>query len=210
MHHLKSLFLLISICAVLGCGMSAQGDESAELSDYIRANYSKQEVRIPMRDGVTLFAAVYTPNDASPSNTYPILMSRTPYSSMPYGEDEFPERLGPAKEFARERYIFVSTDVRGRFMSEGEYDNMRPILENKTDEQTDATTETWDTVEWLVNNVPHNNGNVGIWGNSYPGFYTASGIVDTHPAIKAAQPSAPISDWFFDDMHHKEDILEHF
>ncbi len=202
MRRLNSLFLLLSLGVVFGCGQSPSGDESDDLGKYIRANYTKQEVRLPMRDGVTLFAAVYTPADASPENLYPILMIRTPYSSGPYGEDEFPDSIGPSKEFAKERYIFVKTDVRGRFMSEGEFDNMRPILEDKTGDQTDETTDTWDTVEWLVNNVANNNGNVGIWGNSYPGFYTASATVDTHPAIKAAQPSAPIADWFFDDMHH--------
>ena len=163
MQRPKFLFLLIILCVVLGCG-SVPADESGELAESIRDTYTKEEVRIPMRDGVTLFAAVYTPKDASPSKTYPILMTRTPYSCRPYGADAFPESLGPSKEFAGEGYIFVSTDVRGRFMSEGEFDNMRPVIENKSIE-TDETTDSWDTVEWLVKNVRNNNGKVGIWGN---------------------------------------------
>ena len=202
MRRLFFSLLCVVLLLNLGCGGSSQDVDPGDLAEYIRANYTKREVRIPMRDGVTLFAAVYTPADASPSHTYPILMTRTPYSSGPYGEDAFPEKLGPSVEFAAERYIFVSTDVRGRFMSEGEFVNMRPVIENKEPDDIDETTDTWDTVEWLVQNVANNNGKVGIWGNSYPGFYTATGIIDTHPAIKAAMPSAPIADWYFDDMHH--------
>ena len=202
MHRFSQILLVLFVVTISACGQSESPEAELDLEAYIAANFSKDEVRIEMRDGVTLHTAIYTPIDASESKTYPVLMIRTPYSSGPYGVDEYPKSLGPSKEFAREGYIFVSQDVRGRFMSEGEYDNMRPILEDKTPDQTDETTDTWDTVEWLVNNVPHNNGKVGIWGNSYPGFYTAVGIIDTHPAIKAAQPSAPIADWYFDDMHH--------
>lgn len=194
--------LILILVATVGCGPTDGPEVEFDLEAFIAANYTKEEVRITMRDGITLHTAVYTPLDASESRTYPILMTRTPYSSRPYGVDEFPASLGPSREFAREKYIFVTQDVRGRFMSEGEYDNMRPVLENKKVDQVDETTDTWDTVEWMVNNLPHNNGRVGIWGNSYPGFYTAVGIIDTHPAIKAAQPSAPIADWYFDDMHH--------
>jgi hypothetical protein len=192
--------LWIGLVALCGCGQSV--DDVPGLGRFIETSYSKREVRIPMRDGAQLHTAIYTPVDASHDTTYPILMTRTPYSSRPYGEGAFADRLGPSEEFAREGYIFVTQDVRGRFMSDGEFVNMRPIVVDRVPGETDETTDAWDTVEWLVRNVPFNNGRVGIWGNSYPGFYTAVGIVDSHPAIAAALPSAPIADWYFDDMHH--------
>ncbi len=200
MRRLTIHLLVTAVVAAAGCARPA--GEPPGLDRSIAADYSKREVRIPMRDGVLLHAAVYAPVDASDENTYPILLTRTPYSSRPYGPGRYPDRLGPSEEFAREGYIFVTQDVRGRFMSEGEFVNMRPVIEGKAADQTDETSDAWDTVEWLVRNVSHNNGRVGIWGNSYPGFYTAAGIVDSHPAIAAALPSAPIADWYFDDMHH--------
>lgn len=202
MRRFPVAMLLVGLWLGVGCGSAARdGVEVDDLAEFIRTAYDKQEVRIPMRDGVTLHAAVYTPRDASPTTTYPILLTRTPYSARPYGA-ELAERLGPSEEFARERYIFVTEDVRGRFMSEGEFVNMRPVVDDPGPGEIDERTDTWDTVEWLVENVPNNNGRVGIWGNSYPGFFTAVGIIDTHPAVRAAMPSAPIADWYFDDMHH--------
>jgi putative CocE/NonD family hydrolase len=202
MRRLRTLFLPVLFFLFVGGGAVA-ADADHDLAAFIRSHYTKYEVRIPMRDGVTLFAAVYVPSDASAERTYPILLTRTPYSAAPYGADRYPDTLGPSPEFAREGYIFVTEDVRGRFMSEGTFVNMRPILDGPKDGLTDESTDAWDTVDWLVHHVPSNNGKVGIWGNSYPGFYTATGIIDTHPAIKAALPSAPIADWFFDDMHHR-------
>lgn len=199
MRRSRLLCLILAVLPVAACRQAVVDD--ADLAAFICGAYDKREVRIPMRDGLTLHAAVYTPKDAGPSQTYPILLTRTPYSARPYGGGEYPEQLGPSEEFARERYIFVTEDVRGRFMSEGEYVNMRPVLDDPST-GTDERTDTWDTVEWLVGNLPHHNGRVGIWGNSYPGFYTAVGIIDTHPAVRAAMPSAPIADWYFDDMHH--------
>lgn len=173
-------------------------DSSAsETAEYIRAHYTKFEYRIPMRDGVELFTVAYVPNDASTENTYPMILARSPYSAGPYGIDRYPESFYMPEEVVREGFIFVEQDVRGRFLSEGEFVNMRPHG-GKISESTD----TWDTVEWIVTHLKFNNGRVGIWGNSYLGFYTSAGIIDTHPAIKAAMPSAPIADWYFDDMHH--------
>ncbi|GAB4243701.1 MAG: CocE/NonD family hydrolase [Acidobacteriota bacterium] len=167
----------------------------------IPAHYDKFEYRIPMRDGVRLFTAVYIPKDRS--RTYPILMTRTPYSVAPYGADHFPEKLGPSELFAPEGFIFVYQDVRGRFMSEGEFVNVRPYIRDKGPGDVDENTDTYDTVEWLLQNVPNHNGRVGIYGISYPGFYTAYGIIDGHPAIKAASPQAPVAEWFIgDDFHH--------
>lgn len=176
-----------------------QTDERAE---YIRANYTKSEVKIPMRDGVTLFTAIYAPNDIDPANVYPVLMTRTPYSVGPYGLSNYKTRLGPSPDFEKNKYIFVFQDVRGRYMSEGEFLNMRPHLRSKNSkEQVDESSDTYDTIEWIVRNVPRNNGRVGQWGISYPGFYSSAGAIDSHPALVAVSPQAPIADWFFDDFH---------
>jgi putative CocE/NonD family hydrolase len=171
-------------------------------ADWARAHYTKQEVMIPMRDGVRLFTAIYEPRDTS--HTYPILMTRTPYSVRPYGEDQYPTSLGPAPEFAEEAFIFVYQDVRGAFMSEGTYVNMRPVKESyRSAADIDETTDTYDTVEWLVKNVKNNNGKAGQYGISYPGFYTAAGMVHAHPALVAVSPQAPVTNWFGqDDFHH--------
>ena len=171
-------------------------------AEWIQDHYTKQEVQIPMRDGVKLFTAIYSPRDTS--HPYPMLMMRTPYSVRPYGADQFPAALGPAPEFAEDGYIFVNQDVRGAFMSEGEFVNMRPVKERYSGpSDIDETTDTYDTVAWLVKNVANNNGKVGQYGISYPGFYTAAGMVHAHPALVAVSPQAPVTDWFGqDDFHH--------
>jgi len=177
----------------------------------IKERYTKYEYRIPMRDGVRLFTAVYVPKDES--QKWPILMKRTPYSCDPYGVDNYPKDLGPSGHFSREGYIFVYQDVRGRWMSEGEFVNMRPHLpEKRSSKEIDESTDTYDTIEWLLKNVRNHNGKVGTWGISYPGFYVAAGMIDAHPALKAASPQAPINDWFVgDDFHHNGAIfLPHF
>ena len=165
---------------------------------FVKEDYSKSEFRIPMRDGAKLFISVYSPKDASVK--YPILLWRTPYSCNPYGPDKF-RRL--PKELAKEGFIFVYQDVRGKFMSDGDYVNMRPYIPNKTGKEFDEASDAYDTIEWLVNNIPNNNGKVGMFGISYPGFYAAMGTIDAHPALVAVSPQAPIADWFIDDdMHH--------
>lgn len=172
-----------------------------ELAAYVAANYTKRELRAPMRDGVELFTAVYTPKDTS--RTYPMLLRRTPYSCAPYGADRFPGALGPSAPFARAGYIFVYQDVRGAFMSGGEFVDVRPHRAVKTGPQDiDESTDTFDTIEYLLKEVPHHNGRVGLYGISYPGFYAAAGMIDAHPALRAVSPQAPIADWFFDDFHH--------
>lgn len=174
----------------------------AQRSDYIPANYIKHEYRIPMRDGKKLFTAVYAPRDTA--HPYPIMLNRTPYSVAPYGPDNYPSALGPSVELARDGFIFVYQDVRGRMMSEGEFVNMTPHKDiKKGPEDIDESSDTYNTIDWLVKNIPNNNGNVGMWGISYPGFYAASGMIDAHPALKAVSPQAPIADWFIgDDFHH--------
>ena len=167
-------------------------------AERIIARYTKTEVRIPMRDGVTLFAAVYAPRDQSKS--YPIMLKRSPYGSIPYGEDRYQPRIGPSAIMEDEGYIFVHQDVRGRWMSQGKYDNMRPHVPG--DAEIDESSDTYDTIEWLTKNVKGNSGKVGMWGVSYPGFYTAAALPEQHPALVACSPQAPISDFFFDDFHH--------
>ncbi len=169
---------------------------------YIPAEYEKFEYRIPMRDGKRLFTAVYVPKDLS--NTYPIMLTRTPYSVAPYGTESYPATLGPSEELATDGYIFAYQDVRGRMMSEGEFINMTPYKPSKSSSRdVDESTDAYDTIDWLINNIPNNNGKVGMWGISYPGFYSASGLINSHPALKAVSPQAPIADWFIgDDFHH--------
>jgi putative CocE/NonD family hydrolase len=178
------------------------GDHDSELAKFIRATYTKYEFQIPMRDGKRLFTSVYVPKDNSQS--YPILLNRTPYSVSPYGADNYKKSLGPSDVFAHSLYIFVYQDVRGRMMSEGNFVDMRPYVPNKNGPRdVDETSDAYDTIDWLVKNIPNNNGKVGIWGISYPGFYTAAGMIDAHPALKAVSPQAPIGDWFIgDDFHH--------
>jgi len=168
----------------------------------VKANYTKYEYRIPMRDGVRLFTCAYIPKDRSA--TYPILLCRTPYSVAPYGADAYKADIGPSPLFANDRYIIVYQDVRGRWMSEGEFVNMRPHLATKDGpKDVDESTDTYDTIDWLIKNLPNHNGRVGQWGISYPGFYTAAGMIDAHLALKAVSPQAPIADWFAgDDWHH--------
>jgi len=194
---MRRFSLMLVIFAVLFLAAGPVASEDADVAEYIRAYYTKFEYRIPMRDGVELFTVAYVPNDASEKNSYPMLLARSPYSVGPYGIDRYPESFYLPEEMVHEGFIFVEQDVRGRFMSDGEFVNMRPHAA-----EINESTDTYDTVEWLVTHLKHNNGKVGIWGNSYLGFYTSAGIIDSHPAIKAAMPSAPIADWYFDDMHH--------
>ncbi len=173
-----------------------------ELRDYIKSHYTKYEYQIPMRDGVKLFTSVYAPKDDS--QTYPILLSRTPYSVAPYGVDKYPDSLRPGSAYVKAGYIFVNQDVRGRWMSEGDYVNIRPHNPGKAGaKDIDESSDTFDTIDWLLKNVKGHNGKVGQWGISYPGFYTVCGMIDAHPAMKAASPQAPVTEWFIgDDWHH--------
>ncbi|MGO8775000.1 MAG: CocE/NonD family hydrolase, partial [Terracidiphilus sp.] len=149
----------------------AQRPTSSEAEEFVRAHYTKYEYRIPMRDGVHLFTAVYVPKaSAFPADPgpYPFLIDRTPYNVAPYGEDHFPAHLGPSDEFEKSGYIFVYQDVRGRWMSEGEFVEMRPHIDvKKSPKDVDESSDTYDTIEFLLKNVPDNNGKVGIWGISY-------------------------------------------
>lgn len=175
----------------------------------LRDRYEKREHYIPMRDGVRLFTAVYSPKDTSRS--YPILLNRTPYSISPYGEGEFPENLIGNESLEQAGYIFVKQDVRGRFQSEGVFENMRPHIARKSEpKDVDESSDTYDTIEWLLEHVANHNGKVGQSGISYPGFYSSAGMIDHHPALVAVSPQAPVADWYFDDFfHHGAFFLPH-
>jgi hypothetical protein len=203
----RALRVSVLLFTLLGWGappLPAQGAGAEAQAEGVRAHYAKREVLIPMRDGRKLFTAIYTPKDTR--RAYPILMQRTPYSVWPYGEEAFPEHLGPSPRFQAEGFIFVYQDVRGRMMSEGDFVNMRPqraVSGGAVDESTD----TFDTIEWLLKHVDGNNGRVGQWGISYPGFYSAVGALSGHPALKAVSPQAPIVDWFQGDDFHRNGAL---
>ena len=173
-----------------------------EDSAYIRDNYIKIERRIPMRDGVKLFTSIYIPKDNT--HKYPFILCRTPYSVAPYGETEFKHALGPSASFIREGYIFVYQDVRGKWESEGNFVDTRPYIPNKKGKKDiDESSDTYDTVDWLLKNIANNNGRVGVWGISYPGFYATQTLLSGHPAIMAVSPQAPVTDWFVgDDITH--------
>ena len=191
-----SIFSLVMLGLVF-CSAPTLGQDDAE----VKAAYTKVEQRIRMRDGVKLFTSIYSPRDTS--REYPIILNRTPYSVAPYGLDDYKTALGPSPLFQQERFIFVYQDVRGRLMSEGDYVNVRPHNANKSGTIVDESSDTYDTIDWLVKNVPNNNGRVGMWGISYPGFYVSMAIMEAHPALRAASPQAPIANWFLgDDFHH--------
>lgn len=193
----KLLFLLFVMTSTLGFSQA----------NSVQENFTKKEVYIPMRDGTKLFTIIYTPKDISKSNKYPFIMNRTCYSIAPYGETNFRKRLSPNKFIENEKYIFVFQDVRGRYMSEGTFTNMTPQVDHKTKKDVDESTDTYDTIDWLVKNVQNNNGKVGQYGTSYPGFYTAVGTLANHPALVASSPQAPISDFWFDDFLHNGAFL---
>jgi putative CocE/NonD family hydrolase len=195
-HRYVRIVYLILFGIAAPARLQAQGVEA------VKAKYTKYEHQIAMRDGVRLFTSVYVPKDTT--QRYPIMLSRTPYSVEPYGVDAYKSDLGPNALFGNEGYIVVYQDVRGRWMSEGEFVNMRPQRTHKASPtEIDESTDTFDTIDWLIKHIPNHNGRVGIWGISYPGFYTAAGMIDAHPALKAASPQAPVTDWFTgDDWHH--------
>ncbi|WP_299267441.1 CocE/NonD family hydrolase [uncultured Psychrosphaera sp.] len=195
--RLLGLFVLLTLA---GFTQAAETKKQDKRADYIRSHYAKYEYQIPMRDGIKLFTSVYIPYDKK--SEYPMMMQRTPYRVAPYGVDKYKTKLGPSEIFEKEGFIFVFQDVRGKFMSEGKYVNMRPQdAGDKGGKATDDATDTYDTIDWLVKNVPNNNGKVGMWGTSYPGYYTSVAAINSHKALKAISPQAPIADWFFDDFH---------
>ncbi|HXB95918.1 MAG TPA: CocE/NonD family hydrolase [Puia sp.] len=191
MHCLSKIVLLLFL---LPAACTAQDRRPS--TNYVKDNFDKQEVYIKMRDGKRLYTVIYTPKDHS--QRYPFLMERTPYSAGPY-DTNYKRSLGPNPRLMRDGYIFVYQDVRGRYLSEGEFQEMTPAGAGPTDESTDA----WDTIDWLLQHIANNNGRVGLWGISYPGFYASASLPNAHPAIKAVSPQAPVTDEFIgDDANH--------
>jgi putative CocE/NonD family hydrolase len=192
--------LIFFILTVVSLNVTAQMGIAGPDAEYIKTNYTKFEYQVPMRDGKKLFTSVYVPKDQS--RKYPFMVDRTCYSVAPYGE-ALKTSLGPSSQFVYDGYIFVYQDVRGRYMSEGIYEEMTPELEvHKTNKDVDEGTDTYDTIDWLLKNVANNNGKVGVWGISYPGFYTTTALLSRHPALVAASPQAPIADLWRDDGWH--------
>ncbi|MEP6679696.1 MAG: CocE/NonD family hydrolase, partial [Betaproteobacteria bacterium] len=188
--------------------------QSADVADsaFVREHYTKHEYRIAMRDGVRLFTIVYVPRDASPAKRYPIVLQRTPFSVAPYGPDAYARKLAPDRFMMREGYIVAYQDVRGRYMSEGTFENVRPLIADSIKARdrraVDEASDTYDTIDSLLTIVPEHNGKVGQWGISYPGFYAAMGAVSRHPALVASSPQAPVTDFFFEDLHQNGVLLQ--
>ncbi|MVZ62286.1 CocE/NonD family hydrolase [Sphingobacterium humi] len=187
------LGILLFCCQLL---FAQQGQDAS----YVPEHYTKKEVYIPMRDGTKLFTAIYEPKDKT--KPYPIMMIRTPYSVAPYGADKFRPVIGPSLEFAKDGYIFVYQDVRGKYKSEGLFVANRPYIKHKKKGDIDETTDTYDSIDWLMKHI-RSNKKVGIWGVSSPGFYASMALIDAHPNLTAVSPQAPVTDWFMgDDRHH--------
>jgi uncharacterized protein len=196
---MKKLHLVISLML---SGFTAISQSVSQDSAWFRDNYYKIEKAIPMRDGVKLFTSVYIPKDSS--EKHPILMERTPYNCAPYGENKYRDFWSNYNRYyLQEGYIMVIEDVRGRWMSEGKFVDVRPFIKDRKAGETDESTDAYDAIDWLVKNIPGNNGKVGVKGISYPGFYAGMAAASGHPALKAVSPQAPVTDWFQgDDFHH--------
>jgi putative CocE/NonD family hydrolase len=204
LRRLAALAVLVALAL-----SQARAQDTPPADAYVRANYTKYDHMVKMRDGVSLFTSVYLPKDRS--KTYPIMLVRTPYSVAPYGADQYRSVIGPSDHFMKDGFIVVYQDVRGRYLSEGEWVEVRPHNPKKGPKDIDESTDTWDTIDWLVKNLPANNGKVGMWGISYPAFYVNAGLIDAHPALVAASPQAPVTDYYLgdDSFHNGAFLLAH-
>ena len=161
-------------------------------------DYQRTDVMIPARDGIKLHAVILKPADIS--DPLPFLIQRTPYGCDGTTRESF---FGGRPELAREGYIYVCADIRGRYKSEGRFIMSRPLADHHNPKAVDESTDTWDTVDWLLKNVSENNGRAGFVGTSYPGFLAMMAGIDPHPAVKAISPQAPMIDvWMGDDFFH--------
>jgi putative CocE/NonD family hydrolase len=193
----------IKVLSILCCiSLFAKSQDNYEDTLFVKENYFKLDTVIKMRDGIKLYTVIYVPKDET--QTYPFLMARTPYSCAPYGVNNYSNKIGPDKNLEKEKYIFVYQDVRGRYMSEGVSLEVTPYLpDKKSTQDVDESSDTYDTVDWLLKNIKNNNGRVGLYGISYPGFYATASLPSAHPAIKAVSPQAPVTDEFIgDDVNH--------
>ena len=201
---MKKYFFVLLLSFVCITGLMAQNADSL----WVRDNYYKIERMLPMRDGIKLFTAFYIPKDSSVK--HPFLFNRTPYTCSPYGEDKFNPRLYESYwiNYLKEGYIIAIQDVRGQWMSEGTYVDVRPFNPNKKGTEFDEASDTYDAIDWMINNIPGNNKRVGVFGISYPGFYSTMAALSNHPALKAVSPQAPVTDWFIgDDFHHNGALM---
>ncbi len=195
---MKAIFFSVFLLLLMA---SCQGTNPDKTSENVQTGYTKMEQMIPMRDGIKLYTAIYIPNETK--EQYPFLIMRTPYGCAPYGEKNFRKKLGPSLLFKKEEYIYVYQDVRGRHMSEGDFEEMTPVKEMQKNKNTDESTDAFDTIDWLIKNIKNNNGKAGIYGISYPGFYATASLPNAHPALKAVSPQAPVTDEFVgDDVYH--------
>ena len=195
----KFLTYILLIITLISCTSETVIDQQ-----WLEQNYTKKEAMVQMRDSVSLYTSVYEPIGATDR---PVLIVRTPYSCAPYGSGWKGDLTEYMQEFLRNNYIIVFQDVRGRYMSEGEYLNIRPYIRQKANDETDEASDTYDTIEWILQNTD-NNGSVGVTGMSYPGFYATMAALSGHPALKAVSPQAPILDWFKgDDVHHNGALM---
>ncbi len=171
------------------------------VANFIKGNYNKLDTTITMHDGIKLYTILYIPKDQS--RQYPFLIERTPYSAGPYGKNNYSSRIGPNLQLIKEKYIFVLQDVRGRYMSEGHNLEVTPYISNKASKDADESSDTYETIDWLIKNISNNNGRAGMYGISYPGFYATASLPGAHPALKAVSPQAPVTDEFIgDDVNH--------
>jgi len=196
---MKKYFIISVLFLFLSLTLHAQNADSL----WVRDNYYKIERMVPMRDGNKLFTAFYIPKDSS--EKHPILFNRTPYTCQPYGEDKFNPRIYTTYwlNYLKEGYIIAIQDVRGKWMSEGDFVDIRPFNPNKKGTEFDEASDTYDAIDWMINNIPGNNKRVGVFGISYPGFYSTMAALSGHPALKAVSPQAPVTEWFLgDDFHH--------
>jgi len=194
---------LVILLLLTPLAIYAQNSNAAADSTWLVTHYTRRDVNIPMRDGIKLYTAIYEPK--AKDEQHPILMNRTCYSIAPYGDGTYKNFWSPGHymEYFRKGYIIVLQDVRGRYMSEGEFEDVRPFKENKKGKETDEASDTYDAIEWLLHHVANNNGKVGCWGISYPGYYATMAALSGHPALKAVSPQAPVTEWFLgDDFHH--------
>lgn len=215
----KPIVLSLLACLLLSANLQAQPCNGKLDPEWIKKNYHKREVMIPMRDGACLSTAIYEPLKPVKGGS-PVMMTRTPYGLKPYGPDEYASDLGTTyKNYVANGYIIVYQSVRGTYLSEGEYVNIRPVVSDNGchvgsiayDEDgnvvTDDASDSYDTIEWLLRNT-ENNGRVGIKGVSYPGYYSTIAAISCHPALRAASPQAPVTDWWIgDDFHHNGELM---
>ncbi len=188
----------LALVLFLSIHITAQEKDTYRIKDH----YNKTDTVIAMRDGIKLYTVIYSPKNDSLQ--YPILMERTPYSAAPYGSNNYNPEPAPNGDLLKEGYILVVQDVRGRYMSEGKNLEVTPyIVDKKNNKDVDESSDTYDTIDWLLKNIKNNNGRVGLYGISYPGFYATACLPGAHPAIKAVSPQAPVTDEFIgDDANH--------